>query len=180
MLPALLGFLVILTACESDGDDTQPESASEALPADLTVTSTEFANGDPIPVEFSCDGANIPPSLAWTGLPDDTGALALVVDDPDAPGGTFTHWILLDIPVSTPSINADSLLEGVIAENSAGDALYTGPCPPTGDDPHTYRFTVYALAEPTGVAPEASIETARGAIDENAISYGVLTGTFAR
>lgn len=169
--------LGLLTACTSDDD---PEPPSATLPADITVTSTAFGDGDPIPVEFTCDGSDVPPPLAWSGVPDDAEALALVADDPDAPDGTFTHWVLVDLPLSVASINADMVLEGVIGNNTSGQARYTGPCPPEDDDAHTYRFTVYALDAPTGLENGAEVDEARHAISEAAISYGVLTGIYDR
>jgi Raf kinase inhibitor-like YbhB/YbcL family protein len=117
--------------------------------------------------------------LAWT---DDAGgrpaAWALVVDDPDA-GGTFVHWVVLDIPPATRSIAAGSVPAGATqAMNSAGSAAYAGPCPPSGT--HHYRFTVYALSAPTGLPDGAATEDAIAKIRSAAQAKGTLVGLYAR
>jgi Raf kinase inhibitor-like YbhB/YbcL family protein len=144
------------------------------------VTSTEFADGEAIPVAFTCDGAETSPPLAWNG---DAGAKpaawALVVDDPDAPGGTFVHWVVLDIPPATRSVAAGAVPAGSTqATNSSGSAAYAGPCPPSGT--HHYRFTVYALTAPTGLADGASTDDALAKIRSAAEAKGTLVGVYAR
>ena len=148
-------------------------------PDAITVTSTGFQNDQPIPARFSCDGAGVSPPLAWQGVPSEAQALALVVDDPDAPRGTFVHWVVLDIPPSSPSLSEAQLPAGATqATNSAGKAAYFGPCPPSGT--HHYRFTVYALSAPTGLPDGAGLDEALEAIEASAIARGRLVGTYAR
>ncbi len=115
----------------------------------LTVSSTAFAAGQPIPPLYSCRGKNISPPLAWTGVPASTKSLALILDDPDAPMGTYVHWVIYNIPATSKglaeSIPArpkldDGSLQGA---NSSGGTGYTGPCPPSGT--HHYHFKLYAL-----------------------------------
>ncbi|MCI0688571.1 MAG: YbhB/YbcL family Raf kinase inhibitor-like protein [Sporichthyaceae bacterium] len=142
------------------------------------MTSTAFAEGEPIPSVYSCRGRDVSPPLAWSGIPSDAAALALVVDDPDAPRGTFTHWVVVDFPPSTAALAEGEVPSGGIqAVNSAGDARYLGPCPPSGT--HRYRFTVYALSERLGLEAGAGLQEAQRAITEGAIAQGTLTGTFA-
>lgn len=117
----------------------------------ITVSSPAFRDGQPIPARFTCDGAGEAPPLVWSGVPDGAAALSLVVDDPDAPRGTFVHWVVLDLPAAATGLPGESLPAGTVqARNSAGRASYFGPCPPSGS--HHYRFTVYALSERTGCA----------------------------
>jgi Raf kinase inhibitor-like YbhB/YbcL family protein len=144
----------------------------------LTVRSPAFAEGGPIPRDFTCKGANISPPLQWSGVPSTARALALVVSDPDAPGGTYTHWIDFNIDPSATSVGAGAVPRGGRqAENSAGHARYDGPCPPSGT--HHYRFTVYVLRSPSTLPDGIGTDRALGAIAGKAIARGTLTGTFA-
>ena len=112
-------------------------------------------------------------------MPADAAEVALVVDDPDAPSGTFTHWVVVDIPTSTTSSAEDGVPEGGIeTTTSAGSPAYAGPCPPSGT--HHYRFTVVALDADTGLAEGASLDEALAAVDDHAVASGTLTGTYSR
>lgn len=110
----------------------------------FTLTSTAFDEGGPIPREFTCDGDNLAPALHWSGAPRGTRSYAFVMDDPDAPGGTFTHWLLHDIPATATDLSDG----GKALRNSFGREEYGGPCPPRGHGPHRYVFTLYALDIP--------------------------------
>jgi Raf kinase inhibitor-like YbhB/YbcL family protein len=170
-----LAVLIVLLAVASCGGG---KAVSSDAPTSLQVTSTAFADGRPIPQKYSCHAENVSPPLAWAGVPTGTREVALVVDDPDAPNGTYTHWILFGLAPSTTSLE-----EGVVpagakqAKNSSGDAAYAGPCPPSGT--HHYRFTVYAFDEPLSLAGGADTDTALSSIGDNAVAQGRLTGTFA-
>lgn len=145
----------------------------------ITVTSRAFQDGGKIPRKFTCDGDDVSPPLAWKGLPANTGAVALVVDDPDAPRGTFTHWVLLDLEPVTTSISEGQVPPGATqASNSAGRPSYFGPCPPRGT--HHYRFTVYALSEATGLPNGARLDEALHAIDARTLTLGRVTGLYSR
>ena len=149
------------------------------VPMTMTVTSTAFDDGGTVPTRFTCDGDDVSPPLAWSGPPTDAAALALVVDDPDAPRGTFTHWVVLDIPTSTSSVAEGEVPEGAVqGTTSAGTAAYTPPCPPGGT--HRYRFTVYALDGRTGLSDGASLDEARSAVADHAVARGRLVATYAR
>lgn len=172
---AIAGFGLALLVAGCGGNGGEVESTA---PAAITVTSEAFTEGAPIPEVYSCRGRNVSPPLAWSGVPAAAAALALVVDDPDAPRGTFTHWVVTDIDPGTDSIGEGEVPTGGIqAKNSAGNAAYMGPCPPSGT--HRYRFTVYALSERLGLAPGADLDAAQSAIAERALAQGTLTGTFA-
>ena len=145
----------------------------------ITVSSSAFQDGQPIPERFTCDGDGDAPPLTWDDVPTDAAALALVVDDPDAPNGTFVHWIVLDIPVATTGSEAGAVPSGATqAKNSAGKASYVGPCPPSGI--HHYRFTVYALSRRTGLRDGADMRKALAAIESAATHQGRLVGAYAR
>jgi Raf kinase inhibitor-like YbhB/YbcL family protein len=138
------------------------------------VTSSAFTEGGVIPAAYTCSGAGQMPPIAWTGNLQGAAAIAVVVDDPDAPGGTFVHLIVVDLPASATSLG-DSLPSGAAyALNSAGRRSWTPPCPPSGT--HHYRFTVYGLSIPTGLGAGASADAARSAITSHAVVTGRLTG----
>jgi Raf kinase inhibitor-like YbhB/YbcL family protein len=153
---------------------------SALSPEPIAISSPAFTAGAAIPQRFTCDGDNRSPPLRWSGVPAGTVEVALVVDDPDTPRGTYVHWILVGLdPAST------ELAEGAVppgarqVRNSAGKAAYTGPCPP-GESPHHYRFTVYALQRRAEVGAYASPEAAIQAIEAAATARGRLVGTFGR
>lgn len=176
MLRAAILLVLVVAGC---GADASSSPADVQAPATIEVTSTAFAESQPIPERYTCDGAEVSPPLSWTGVPADAAALALVVDDPDAPSGTFTHWVVLDIPAGAASAPEGGVPPGgVQAETSAGDSVYAGPCPPSGT--HHYRFTVLALDATTGLAEGTPLDEALAAIEEHAIARGTLTGTYAR
>ena len=167
-----------MTAAPSDQRSTGGSPAAVGGP--FRLTSSAFADGGHIPREFSCDGANISPPLAWTGVPAGTAALVLVVDDPDARG--FAHWIVLDLagrdgdlPKGVPPSTA-SPQQG---RNDFGDAGWGGPCPPSGT--HHYRFTLTALGAPLGLRDHPAGGDVRNALGRATVLGKVtLAGTYAR
>jgi len=167
-----------VVAC-GGGDSSTKEKAVPEAPDMITVSSSAFQDRQPIPARFTCDGDGEAPPLAWADVPTDAAALALVVDDPDAPNGTFVHWIVLDIPAQTTGLEAGAVPSGATqAKNSAGKASYAGPCPPSGT--HRYRFTVYALSRLTGLSDDADTTQALAAIKSAATAQGRLVGTYKR
>ena len=181
MLLRLLWLLALTTgtlSCAGGQPVTREERAVDA-PDVITVTSPAFREGRPIPPRFTCDGDGVSPPLAWDGVPAEAEAVALVVDDPDAPRGTFVHWVVLDLPAGTTEVGADAVPSGAVqARNSAGRASYFGPCPPSGT--HHYRFTVYALSRRTGLRDGAELGKALRAVQAAATAQGRLVGTYAR
>jgi Raf kinase inhibitor-like YbhB/YbcL family protein len=119
------------------------------MPLKLTIGA--FPEGALIPALFTCEGADVSPSLEWSGAPDQTKSFAIVMDDPDAPGGTWTHWVLFDLPASVHSLaqgyKPGSL--GASGKNDFGKPGYGGPCPPKGHGAHRYFFKLYALGVPS-------------------------------
>ena len=174
-----VAILLVLVPLLAGCGDASSSPADIDAPETITVTSSAFADGEPIPQRYTCDGDEVSPPLAWTGVPAAAAAVALVVDDPDAPSGTFTHWVVLDVPPATTSSDeGDVPAGGIQAASSAGPATYAGPCPPSGT--HHYRFTVIALDEVTGLGEGATLDDALTAVDEHATARGTLTGTYSR
>ncbi|KKU12028.1 MAG: PEBP family protein [Candidatus Woesebacteria bacterium GW2011_GWA1_45_8] len=135
---------------------------SKEAPKNMKLTSSAFTNEEKIPVEFTCDGKKVNPPLAISGIPEGAKSLAMIVDDPDAPAGTFTHWVIWNIDAATTEIGSGTIppksQEGT---NSAGRIGYTPPCPPSGT--HRYFFTLLALDTTIGLdakAKKADLETA--------------------
>jgi hypothetical protein len=111
----------------------------------FTLASSAFTAGGTIPAKFTCEGTNVSPELRWNDAPANTHSYALIVDDPDAPAGAFTHWILFDIPANRANLAEGENKIGAAGKNDFGRAAYGGPCPPRGHGPHRYYFTLYAL-----------------------------------
>ena len=107
----------------------------------LRVNSPVFSNGSEIPRKYTCDGQNATPPLEWSGVPEQAKSLAIICDDPDAPSGTFTHWVLYDLPASTHAIGERASI-GKTGVNDFGKTGFGGPCPPKKDGAHHYRFHV--------------------------------------
>ncbi len=159
----------------------QSSPSPEATMPDFVVTSNAFEPGGSIPKRFTCDGEDVSPDLAWTGAPAGTGALVLVVDDPDARG--WVHWVVLDLPGSSTDtiardvgVSRDAPAQG---RNDFGHVGWGGPCPPSGT--HRYDFTLYALAEPLGLPGQPDGGAVRKALDQaNVLGKAVLRATYRR
>jgi Raf kinase inhibitor-like YbhB/YbcL family protein len=165
---------VVTVGCSGGGERADPPTSGATV---ITVTSTAFDDGQPIPQKYGCDGAEVSPPLAWSGVPSDAVTLALVVDDPDAPGGTFVHWVVANVdPAESGVAEGTTPAGGVEVANSSGDASYAGPCPPSGT--HHYRFTVYALSSTIDVAADTSLDDVFAAIDDASVGQGTLTGIY--
>jgi Raf kinase inhibitor-like YbhB/YbcL family protein len=178
---------LLLAACGGSTGPGQAGStpADQAAPAvtspgsgAITVRSPAFAAGATIPVRFSCRGSNTPIPLTWTGIPAGAASVALIMDDPDAPSGTFTHWVVFNLPATSRGITSARLPAGAAqAQNGRGQAAYTGPCPPSGT--HHYRFTVYAEPKKLALHAGAALPAALAAIKANPLGSGRLTGLFS-
>jgi len=148
--------------------------------AKLELTSDAFQNGQPIPTEYSCDGSNKSPALHWGEPPAGTKSFALVIDDPDAPSGTFRHWGAYDIPASARSVGTGQPI-GTEVNNDGGKAGYTGPCPPKGHGVHHYHFKLFALdVDKLNLGPSAKVADIETAASGHAIAQGELIGTYER
>ncbi len=145
----------------------------------LELTSDAFANGQSIPVKYSCNGKNISPALAWNEPPAGTQSFALIVDDPDAPMGTWVHWVLFNIPASTRSLSENIDTSTIsVGKNSSGNLRYDGPCPPSGT--HRYFFKLYALDSALSLSPGATKEQLLKETQGHILVQGELMGTFSK
>ena len=145
----------------------------------IQLTSDAFANGQSIPAKYTCKGRNISPALAWTEPPAGTQSLALIMDDPDAPGGTWVHWVLFNIPASARNLQEDLPASGIsVGKNSWGDMRYGGPCPPSGT--HRYFFKLYALDTGLSLSPGVIKEQLLKAMQGHILAQGELMGTFSK
>lgn len=143
----------------------------------FTLTSPEFADGQPIPHQFTCDGADGPPSLHVGGAPDGTRSYAVIMEDPDAPRGTFTHWLAYDIPAEGPELKTTA---GQTLANDFGRSGYGGPCPPHGHGAHRYYFTAYALDVPSLDVPGSTRDDLEAAIKGHTLAKARLMGRYER
>ncbi|MFP4118769.1 MAG: YbhB/YbcL family Raf kinase inhibitor-like protein [Candidatus Woesearchaeota archaeon] len=147
--------------------------------ASLTILSPAFGDNEDIPAKYSCQGEDVNPELHIEDVPDGAQSLVLIMDDPDAPGGTFDHWIVFDIPSETSVIAEDSVPEEATqGRNDFGNNEYGGPCPPSGT--HRYQFKLYAI-DTTIELPEGSTkEDVLAAIEDHVIEEDMLTGLFSK
>jgi Raf kinase inhibitor-like YbhB/YbcL family protein len=170
-------FAVALMASCSD-------EASEPLPADepgfFTLQASSFSDGDPIPIDHTCAGEDVPPALQWSTV-DDAGSFVVTLTDPDA--ADFVHWVVYGIADDVNELVPTSLPTGANeGANDFGTVGYRGPCPPSTDEPHTYVFTVYALegTDAFDLDAGANLDEVNEAIECCLISSATLTGTFGR
>lgn len=149
----------------------------------MILESEAFANGEHIPRRCTCDGDDMSPALSWREAPTETASFALVVDDPDAPKGTWVHWVLFNVPASEGGLDEDaekgSLPEGTVeGVNSWGRRGYGGPCPPSGS--HRYFFKLYALDRRLQLGAGASADDVAEAIEGHVLAEAALMGRYAR
>jgi hypothetical protein len=152
--------------------------ASFAAEARMKITSSAFQEGGNIPVKFTCDGSDTSPPLQITGVPPEAKSLVLIADDPDAPSGLFTHWLVWNIPPQTNSIAEGRVPKGVHGTNDFGKSGYGAPCPPTGA--HRYYFRVFALDRELALPSGAKRSQLEGAMKGHVIAQGELMGRYAR
>ena len=151
----------------------------------LTLSSSSFSSGGEIARKFTCDGEDVSPQISWSGAPYGTQAFALIADDPDAPAGTWTHWVLYDLPATTTNLNeglakSEQLPDGSKqGRNDFRKIGYNGPCPPAGK-PHRYFFRLYALDAPTGLPPRATKAKVLDAIAGHVRGQAELIGVYGR
>lgn len=147
----------------------------------IELTSPAFEDGQSIPDRYSRLGDNLSPPLAWAGTPEGTVEQALLVQDPDAPSGTFAHWIVTRLGPEVGHLDEGQLPSGAVeGSNDFGEDGYGGPQPPQGDPPHHYVFTLLALNERTELPPGASVEEFHDAVQGKELGRGQLTGRYGR
>jgi len=151
----------------------------------FTLSSPAFKQGDPIPKKFTCEGTDVSPALKWSGAPAGTKSFALIVDDPDAPVGTWVHWVLFNIPGETTSLPEGLATTGEFPDGSKQGTNdfkrlgYGGPCPPPGPA-HRYFFKLYALDQPLDLPTGATKAKVLDAITGHILGQGELLGKYKR
>jgi Raf kinase inhibitor-like YbhB/YbcL family protein len=186
----ILIMLVFFSGCVSQEDtnierDTpiEAETSIEEEIIKLSITSDAFNDGGTIPSKYTCDGQDISPVVSWQGIPDGTESIALIMDDPDALGRTFVHWVIFNIPGNAtglpegvPSDLDDSSLQG---KTDFGKIGYGGPCPPSGN-PHRYVFKVYALDTELDLKSGVTKSQLEAAMKGHILAQGEMIGNYGR
>jgi len=183
-LVAGICLALILTSCQSQETTSGGESTGSVLTGQsmevggMKISSPAFAHGQPIPAKFTGDGEDVSPALEWSGVPVEAKSLALVCDDPDAPMGTWIHWIVVNIPADVSGIPENGPLppDAVEIRNSFGKTAYGGPCPPAGT--HRYFFRLYALDVPK--LKDVNPQNYKALISQHTIAQAELMGTYQR
>lgn len=192
LLAAVLAAALFCAGCpesntENISGDTAQEIQEGSTDMEWKITSTAFKEGERIPDRFTCTGPDVSPELTWTAPPSGTKELVLIMDDPDAPVGTWTHWILYSLPPETAHLPEQVAKDSQVP--SLGNAKqgvtdfrrpgYGGPCPPPGK-PHRYFFKLYALDQQLDLDPGVSLGKITGAIEGHILAEARLMGTYSR
>jgi len=187
--PVFAGLLIYLAVFSLFGQTNQ-QKQNVPLPKggqkmEFKISSTAFANGQTIPTKYTGDGPDVSPPLAWTDPPEGTAAFVLIADDPDAPMGTWVHWVLYDIPADVRTLNENIPKEPEVlggARQGINDFRqlgYDGPAPPPGK-PHRYFFTLYAVDSRTDLPPGATKREVLKQIQGHVLGTTQIVGTYKR
>ena len=159
--------------------------ALETNKVTMQLTSTAFKEGEPIPARHTCEGKDISPALNWSGTPPGTASFALIADDPDAPVGTWVHWVVYDLPAASTELAEDAPRTQYLTGNARQGLNdfrrlgYGGPCPPAGK-PHRYFFKLYALDKSLELPPGATKRDVERAMQGHILGEARLMGTYQR
>lgn len=184
----LVGMLAVVSLIVVSCRQGPTDSRTKSVQKKLQVQSPAFKKDQPVPEKYTCTGEDLSPPLSVSGIPRETERLAVILRDPDAPGGTFYHWFLWNLPVDHNSLRSNLPLKPKLTglngtrqgQNDFGEIGYRGPCPPPGST-HRYELVVYALKESLNVKAGAPKETILNSLTEEKIAAtGLTTGTFGR
>ena len=178
----LLIGLAALSSCQSARQTNATKPGAKKM--EIKLTSPAFKEGEIIPKKYTCDGDDISPPLAWEAVPNGAKSLALIADDPDAPKGTWVHWVIFNLPATAKELpehlSISEMLNGAKqGMNDFGKIGYGGPCPPAGN-PHRYFFKLYALDSALHLKPNAKKEDLVNAMEGHILGQGQLMGKYAR
>jgi Raf kinase inhibitor-like YbhB/YbcL family protein len=177
------GFVILILILSLGCSSTEKQEVN-AMDA-ISISSGAFENGGIIPARYTCDGENVSPELSWSQPPAGTVSFALISDDPDAPGGTFVHWTIFNIPADKRELEegmprseviSDGSIQGITSYNKAG---YRGPCPPSGK-PHRYSFKIYVLDTTLDLTGSATKREVEAAMEGHILAKGELLGMYGR
>lgn len=184
----LLLLMLVVAGCATRPNVSAQNSASTSTPqttgGSIKLTSTAFKEGEPVPRQYTCDGVNVSPSLEWSGVPKSAKTLVIFADDPDAPAGTWVHWVLYNLPAGNigmvENLPATDELKagGFQGKNDFGKIGYGGPCPPSGT--HRYFFKIYALDSELPLEAGATKAEVEKAMEGHVVAQGQLMGTYRK
>jgi Raf kinase inhibitor-like YbhB/YbcL family protein len=192
--PLFTGLVLFLAGVVGCAQPASPENnqqpAEEPVPPGgnemgFIITSTAFADGENIPVKYTCNGQNISPPLKWGDIPAGTASLVLLVDDTNAPAGVFTHWVIFNLPPDSEGLpeavpKDNQLTSGALQGRNGGGIIgYFGPCPPKGS-PHHYYFTLYALDKSLDLGAGARKDQIVQAMEGHVLGQSQLVGLYQR
>ena len=169
-------MILACMACQAASPGGEEERAE---PMTMTISSPAFSEGEVIPRKYTCDGEDLSPPLSWFVPPDGTQSLVLITDDPDAPVGTFVHWVLFNIPPDATSLPEGISGVGTQGVNGFGKSGYGGPCPPKGPA-HRYFFKIFALDSHIDLQSSATKSEVEKAMQDHVLAQGQLMGTYER
>jgi len=176
---ALVALLALSAVLYLKREPPQPKEKDFVDSGVMRIQSTDFEPNGPIPARFTCDGENISPKLSVSGVPEDAVSLVLVVDDPDAPMGTWVHWLVWNIPPQTVEIASAAVPAGSVeGVTSFGRSGYGGPCPPSGT--HRYFFKLYALDQNLSLTAAAKVQELDAAMSGHVLDKAGLVGVYGR
>jgi Raf kinase inhibitor-like YbhB/YbcL family protein len=172
-------FLILaLAGCGGGGGSGTSLEQGPTVEGFAFTPASAVADGEPIDVRFTCDGDDVSPRLAWTVAPEGTAELALVLEDPDAPGATFTHWLVYGLDSRSIALDEAATPDGQ-GQNDFGDRGYGGPCPPKGEE-HRYVFRLLALHAPLDLEPGADRAAFDEAVGPHILAEARLVAPYAR
>lgn len=183
-VPILLLVVLALPGCARRSQPANTPARANPVKAEIKLTSVAFNQGQPIPRAYTCDGVNISPPLEWGGVPKTAKTLVIFCDDPDAPGGTWVHWVIYNLPAENiglvENLPATENLKagGFQGKNDFGKTAYGGPCPPSGT--HHYFFRIYALDSELPLKGGVTKTELMKAMDDHVVLQGQLMGTYGR
>jgi len=185
LILVLIALAIASTSCGGEDLALKVFDPASSVLAVIEFSSPAFDDGDAIPQQYTCDGDDLSPPLRWSGVPAGTRSIAIVLDDPDAPGHIFRHWSLYDLPSATRSLKEAQPTTGELqnstrqGRNDFDETGYRGPCPPPGEE-HEYLFFIYALSEPLKLGGDAVPATVSDAIRGRVLGTGSFSGMYAR
>lgn len=176
-------LLAIIAGCVANKESRDTKDVD--IMQNISISAEAFQDGGFIPDEYTCEGEDLSPALAWKGIPPESESLALIMDDPDCPGKTFVHWVIFNIPAKVQKLakgmpRSETISDGSIqGMTDFGRAGYGGPCPPPGK-PHRYYFKIYALDQKLSLGPGASKKQVEDAMKGHILAKGELIGKYGR
>jgi Raf kinase inhibitor-like YbhB/YbcL family protein len=168
----------LFTAC-GGSSGAHPSAPAGVTESQITVTSNTFSEGGTVPIDATCDGKDSSPEISWSSPPAETKSVVVIVDDPDAPGATFTHFIAYGISADVHELKAGADLSAIarVGRNDFGALRYNGPCPPKREE-HSYRFQIFALDAPVNLQEGAARAEVDAAMNGHVLGRGTLTALF--